>query len=288
MIRNSQASINPKELIFSQDAGRLQEDILEAVATSPELLTFGKLEKVLKSRLEIKRDDLKRAVDELVTEGELTYSYKHGCSFLEKSFEKPVRISKRIVLVPHRMKFPGGPEDVVIRMQSGISFGRGDHPTTRLGLRGIEYVFEDTVFSGSCGINSTALDIGTGSGILAIACVLFGAGRATGIDTDPCARKEAGDNAEINGLKNRIEISDMPVEKIKGRFLIIAANLRYPTLISLYPLMVNLTGTGSMLVFSGIKISEANDLCLLYTKNHFIMRREEHEKEWSSFVFRRI
>ncbi|MDP3283574.1 MAG: 50S ribosomal protein L11 methyltransferase, partial [Desulfobacterales bacterium] len=147
--------------MFSQDEGRLQADILEAVAASPELLTFGKLEKVLKSRLEIKRNDLKRAVDELVTEGELVYSYKHGCSFLEKSFEKPVRISKRIILVPDRMKFSGRPEDVVIRMQPGISFGRGDHPTTRLGLRCIEYVFEDTAFSGSCGINSTALDIGT-------------------------------------------------------------------------------------------------------------------------------
>jgi len=275
-------------MYLKEDAGRLQEDILDAVAASPELLTFGKLEKVLKSRLEIKRDDLKSAVDELVSAGELTYSYKHGCSFLEKSFEKPVRISKRIVLVPHRMKFPGGTDNLVIKMQSGISFGRGDHPTTRLGLRGIEYVFEDTAFSGSCGVNSTALDIGTGSGVLAIACVLFGASRATGIDTDSCARKEARDNAEINGLGKRIEISDMPVEKIKGRFSIVTANLRCPTLISLYPLMVKLTGKGSMLVFSGIKISEANDLCLLYSKNHFIMRSGEREKEWCAFVFRRI
>ncbi|MBU2621460.1 MAG: 50S ribosomal protein L11 methyltransferase [Proteobacteria bacterium] len=272
----------------NEDAGRLQADILEAVAASPELLTFRKLEKILLNRLEIRRDDLKRAVDALVTEGELVYSYKHGCSFLEKSFEKPVRVSKRIVLVPCRIAFSGGPEDVVIRMQSGISFGRGDHPTTRLGLRGVEHVFEDTAFSGSRGINSTVLDIGTGSGILAIACVLFGAGRATGIDTDPCARKEAVENAGINGLGKRIEISDMPVEKIKGQFSIITANLRCPTLISLYPLMVKLTVKGSMLVFSGIKISEAKDLCPLYSKNHFIMRKEEREKEWSAFVFRRI
>lgn len=275
--------------MFSHDAGRLREDILEAVAASPERLTFGKLGKILKSRPEIiKRDDLKSAVGELVSAGELTYSYKHGCSFLEKSFEKPVRISKRIVLVPHRMQFSGGTDDLVIKMQSGISFGRGDHPTTRLGLRGIEYVFEDTAFSGSCGVNSIVLDIGTGSGVLAIACVLFGAGRATGIDTDTCARKEAMENAVINGLGERIEISDMPVEKIKGRFSIVTANLRYPTLISLYPLMVKLTEKGSMLIFSGIKISEANNLCLLYSKNHFIMRREEREKEWSAFVFCRI
>jgi len=275
-------------MMFSQDAGRLREDILEAVAASPELLTFGKLDKVLKSRIEIKRNDLKNAVNELVSAGELTYSYKHGCSFLEKSFEKPVRISKRIVLVPHRMQYPGGTDDLVIKMQSGISFGRGDHPTTRLGLRGIEYVFEDTAFSGSCGVNSIVLDVGTGSGVLAIACVLFGAGGATGIDTDPCARKEAMENAGINGIGNRVEISDMPVEEIKGRFSIITANLRCPTLISLYPLMLKLTGKGSMLVFSGIKIPEANDLRLLYTESHFIMSREESEKDWCAIVFRRI
>lgn len=275
-----------KHDIFHIDVS-LHENILEALASSPELLTFGKLEKALKSRLDIKRDDLKRAVGELVTKGELVYSYKHGCSFLEKSFEKPVRISKRIILAPHLMSFTGGPDDVIIRMKSGISFGRGDHPTTRLGLRGIEHVFEDAAFSESRGDNLTALDIGTGSGILAIACILFGAGRAVGIDTDYCARKEAGDNAEINGVGNRIEISDMPAEEINGRFSIIAANLRSPTLINFYPLMLKLTKKGSMLVFSGIKVSEATDLSRLYAKEYFNVIRTESEKGWCAIVFRR-
>lgn len=275
-------------MYLKEDAGRLHEDILEAMADSTDLLTFGKLEKVLKSRLEIKRSDLKRAVDKLVSAGELAYSCKHGCSFLEKSFEKPVRISKRIVLVPHLILFSGEPDDVVIRMQSGISFGRGDHPTTRLALRGIEYAFEDTAFSESRGINSTALDIGTGSGVLAIACALFGAGKTTGIDTDACARKEARDNAEINGLGNRIEIPDVPVEKVTGLFSIITANLRYPTLIHLYPLMIKLTGTGSILVFSGIKVSEEMDLCSLYKGEDFNIMHGEREKDWSALIFRRI
>ncbi len=273
---------------FPQDSGRLQKEVLEEVAASPELLTFGRLEKVLKRRFRIKRDTLKKAVGELIAEGELVYSYKHGCSFLEKSFDKPVRISKRIVIVPYRMSFPGEPGDVVIKIQPGISFGRGDHPTTMLGLRCIEYAFKDAAFLENCEVDSTALDIGTGSGILAIASVLFGAAGATGIDIDSCARKEAADNAEINGVGNRIEISGMPVEKIKERFSIITANLRCPTLMSLYPLMLKLTGKGSVLVFSGIKIPEAIGLRLLYTKNYFMMIREEHEKEWSASVFRRI
>ncbi|MFH1976526.1 MAG: 50S ribosomal protein L11 methyltransferase [Pseudomonadota bacterium] len=268
-------------------AGRLKEHILEAVSVSSEPLTFGKLGKILTDRFGTKRKALKKAVDDLIAAGELTYTYRHGCSFIEKSFEKPVRVSERIVLVPYGMSFASDPGDVVIKMRHGVSFGSGDHPTTRLALRGIEQVFYENgeLINGS---GSSALDIGTGSGVLAIACLLFGVKKAMGIDTDSCARKESMENAQINGLGNRVEISDMPVEKIEGKFSIVTANLRYPTLIGLYPVMIGLTGKDSMLVFSGIKVSEANELSRFYSKEHFICLREEKEKDWAGLVFKRI
>ena len=94
------------------------------------------------------------------------------------------------MLVPHGLSFTGDPGDVVIRLRHGISFGSGDHPTTRLALRGIEQVFFETgqLINKS---SDSALDIGTGSGVLAIACLLLGVKRAIGIDTDSCARKES-------------------------------------------------------------------------------------------------
>lgn len=268
-------------------AARLKEHILEAVSDSLEPLTLGKLAKILTDRFGKEKKALKKAVDDLIAAGELTYTYRHGSSFIEKSFAKPVRVSERIVLVPYGMRFPGNPGDVVIKMRHGISFGSGDHPTTRLALRGIEQVFHETgkLINES---NSSVLDIGTGSGVLAIACLLFGVKRAIGIDTDSCARKEAGENAEINGLGNRIEISDMPVEKIKGEFSIVTANLRYPTLTNLYPVMIKLTGTDSMLVFSGIKVSEADELSKFYSKEHFRCLWVEKEKDWAGIVFKRI
>ena len=268
-------------------AGRLKDHILEAVSDSSEPLTFGKLAKIVTDRFGAERKELKKAVDDLIAAGELTYTYRHGCSFIEKSFAKPVRVSERIVLVPYGMRFSGDPGDVVIKMRHGISFGSGDHPTTRLALRGIEQAFHETgqlINENS----SSVLDIGTGSGVLAIACLLFGVKRAIGIDTDSCARKESRENAEINGLGNRIEISDMPVEKIEGEFSIVTANLRYPTLINLYPVMIDLTGTDSMLVFSGIKVSEADELSRFYSKEHFRCLWVEKEKDWAGFVFKRI
>jgi len=265
------------------DALRLKELILEEVTLSQEPLTFGKLAKIFV----IERKILKKAVEDLIAAGELTYTYRHGCSFIEKSFAKPVRVSEHIVLVPHGLSFTGGPGDLVIRLRHGISFGSGDHPTTRLALRGIEQAFHETgrLINKS---NSLALDIGTGSGVLAIACLLFGVKRAVGIDADSCAIKEAGENAEINGLGKRIEISDLPVAEIEGEFSIVTANLRYPTLISLYPVLVDLTGTGSMLVISGIKVSEADELSGFYSKKHFRCLNEEKEKGWAGLVFKRI
>ena len=269
------------------ETGSLKEHILEALSVSSEPLTFGKLGKILTDRFGTEKKVFKKAVKDLIAAGELTYTYRHGCSFIEKSFAKPVRVSEHIVLVPYGMQFSGDPGDVVIKIRHGISFGRGDHPTTRLALRGIEEVFYETGLL----INensSSALDIGTGSGVLAIACLLFGVKMATGIDTDSCARKEARENAEINGLGNRIEISDVPVSKIEGEFSIVTANLRYPTLINLYPVMIDLTGIDSMLVFSGIKVSEAGELSRFYSKEHFRCLWEEKEKDWAGFVFKRI
>ncbi|MBU1183114.1 MAG: hypothetical protein KKF00_13310, partial [Proteobacteria bacterium] len=90
-------------------AARLKEHILEAVSDSSEPLTFGKLGKILTDRLGAEKKVLKKAVDDLIAAGELTYTYRHGCSFIEKSFEKPVRVSERIVLVPYGMSFASDP-----------------------------------------------------------------------------------------------------------------------------------------------------------------------------------
>ncbi len=267
---------------------KTKEYIFESISSSLESLTFGMLYKKLNKQFKIQQYDFKSALDELVAEGEIYYSHKYGGSFLEISFEKPTQISKRIFIVPQRMKYSEKPNDIIIKIHSGISFGRGDHPTTRLALRCIDYVFEYNNILRKSNDNPTVLDIGTGNGILAIACVMLGAGMAIGIDTDACSRKEAKDNAEINELCNRVKISDTPVEEITGLFSIITANLRYPTLRSLYPVMLELSRINSKLIFSGIKVSEHEELCRLYTKKHFKCIREEREKGWVAFAFQRV
>jgi ribosomal protein L11 methyltransferase len=176
--------------------------------------------------------------------------------------------------------------DIVIDISKGASFGFGDHPTTQLAIQGIE-----AALSENHGIlkddNSRALDIGTGTGVLAIAAVLMGIKRAVGIDVDPCARDEAQKNIKLNGLEHRINILDTGVEDIKGTYSLITANLRYPTIKRLCPHIAGITQKKGAVVVSGIKSDEVEDLVNDFSKFYFTCTWKKFEKEWAGMVLSR-
>jgi ribosomal protein L11 methyltransferase len=173
---------------------------------------------------------------------------------------------------------------VVINLAQGASFGTGQHPTTRLAVKGIDYAFKE------CGHfkknNKTyLLDIGTGSGILVITAVLMGIKRGTGIDIDPCSIAEAKENIKINGLKHRIDICNRAFEKIDRVFSMVTANLRYPTIKRLLPYMYETVCKNGFVVLSGIKTSEIEDLLNVYKEKGFLCRWKEVEQDWVGVVF---
>ncbi len=252
-------------------------------------LTPCEIEKDLTQKPFGDKKEIKKAIKELVADRQITYSYKYGSTFLEKSFNNSVRISKHIVLKPPEISFQKKPDDVVVNIsQGGASFGSGNHPTTRLAARGIEKAIKtDKLFKKKK--NLIALDVGTGSGVLVITAVLMGINHAIGIDSDPIAIKEAKENVVINGLKDQIEIYNRPLEdfsnnNINNKFSLITANLRYPTLKSLYFIMKKLTKQGSVLVLSGIKTSEIKDLEKTYAQDCFKVKWKECEKDWAVIV----
>jgi len=261
----------------------IRREVLSCVNASKKKLTPGALERALSERFSMDRLEFKAVVRNLVSDRELMYTYHFGCSFLEKSFNKPIRISHRVVLKPHGMFYRPGIKDVVIRIQQGAAFGSGDHPTTRLAVQGIETALLETDrFKKD---NTKALDIGTGSGVLAIAAVLMGIKTARGIDIDPCARAEAGKNIQLNHLAHRISIHDHNILDIHETFTLVTANLRYPTLKRLCPHMVHLTEKNSAVVVSGIKTDEVSDLLNEFTRNRFKCVWKSFEKDWAGMVF---
>jgi len=265
------------------DMLEIRKEVLETVEGSWRRLTPADLEKTLLNRYDVDKRALKVTLKSLVADGDLAYTYQFGCSFLEKSFNKPTRISKRIVLKPPGMLYKPKSDDVVVELRQGASFGSGEHPTTRLSIRGIEKALSEMkIFRGKS--DTRALDIGTGSGVLAIVAVALGAGEAVGIDIDPCAIAEAKENVKINNLENRIEICDQNVENIDQTFSLITANLRYPTLKRLCSVMAERLAEGGSTVVSGVKADEVSDLLDVFARQNFRCTWEALEKDWAGLL----
>ena len=185
------------------DIDGIRKAILQNVAASSARLTPQYLEKTI---MEIHGLDKLRAravIKDLVTRGQLEYSYEFGSTYLVPSFNKPVRISAHVVVQPPGHRYRPAPDDVVIQIKPGAAFGGGRHPTTRLSVNAIEYVLK-TASPDGLRRRGSVLDIGTGSGILAIAAVCLGIQKGLGIDIDPCAISEARENIALNNLESRI------------------------------------------------------------------------------------
>jgi len=262
----------------------IKKAVLETVSHSLTKLTPVVLEKITAKKFILEKKQVKSIIQDLIAGGELIYTYQYGSTFLEKSFNRPVRISEHVVIKPPENSFVSKPGDVVINLAQGASFGAGQHPTTRLAVKGIDYALQERGHFKE-NKNTCLLDVGTGSGILVIAAVLMGIKKGKGIDINPCSIAEAKENIKINGLENRIDICDRAFEKIDRVFSMITANLRYPTINRLLPYMYKTVHRKGFVVLSGIKTDEMKDLLNIYKEKGFLCRWKENEQDWVGVVF---
>jgi ribosomal protein L11 methyltransferase len=132
-----------------------------------------------------------------------------------------MRVGTRIVLKPSWEAWAAQPEDLVIELDPGMAFGTGLHPSTRLCLAALE----DTVAAGD-----HVLDVGTGSGVLAVAALKLGAAQVLATDIDPIAVAVAQENLGLNGYaagpEGSVEVRQASVpEGVAGRFQVVVANI---------------------------------------------------------------
>jgi len=268
------------------DIKLIQKGIMEIVAASPVRISPQYLEKTISETYDLEKTRAKQMLKDLIGQGELEYTYEFGSTYLVRSFSKPVRIATHVVIMPAGHSYQPAPDDVVIQIKSGAAFGGGRHPTTRLAVKAIEYVLK---IMSPDGLNQrcSVLDIGTGSGILAIAAVCLGVKRGLGIDIDPCAIAEARDNIALNHLQGQLVISDRDVDSFDQAFSMVIANLRYPSLKFFYPQILKLTDTNGWVVLSGFRPHERDDLMDLYTAKKFECIWTADELDWSAIAFKR-
>lgn len=161
---------------------------------------------------------------------------------------KPLRVGKRLLVVPTWEDAAPLADDLVIRIDPGMAFGTGGHETTRLCLELLESVME----SGALLTTPSLLDLGTGSGILAMAASLLGAGRILALDIDPDAIDVARENLALNELADQVECGTEPLESLTERFDIILANILAEELVRLAPYLTDRLSPGGSLILSGI------------------------------------
>lgn len=240
----------------------LKDIIVGIIKDSAALVSPSDLEKEMIKIGHGVRKDIRLAVRDLVEENVLEYMDKHGKTHLALSFRKPVRLSRRIVVSPPDLRSDSISENT-IKLHMGTAFGKGDHPTTQLCVCALDDIMADAIAAGKK--IESALDIGTGTGILAMAASILGVTQVTACDRDPMSENEARMNVRLNGLSDRIFITGVP--DWNSTYDIIIANLRYPTLLDLQSKLIPMTKQGSALVFSGIKKTEIDIVHDLYLKN---------------------
>jgi ribosomal protein L11 methyltransferase len=159
-----------------------------------------------------------------------------------------LRVGHRLVIRPTWREHQAAPDDVVLSLDPGMAFGTGLHPTTRLCLAGIEEWADSSLLS-----DARVLDVGCGSGILAIAAALMGASYVLGVDIDPLAVETTKANAAANGMADFIEArtGGLPLAE-PARFHLVVANLISGLLIDLADELVATVRAGGRLLAGGI------------------------------------
>jgi ribosomal protein L11 methyltransferase len=187
-----------------------------------------------------------------------------------KRYYKPVKVSERLVVCPSWEPYEPAAGEVLLRLDPGMAFGTGTHETTRLCLRMLDR-FDPA--------GKAALDIGCGSGILAVAAMLLGADSALGVDIDENAVKVAKENAALNNVPAQFRQSDL-TGGVTGKYGIVFANIVADAVISLSAQIPPYLADGGVLIASGIIDARERDVLEAFGRAGLRLVHRAGENGW--------
>ena len=198
-----------------------------------------------------------------------------------REFARPWRAGSRLVVVPSWQEPPGwtGPDDLVLSVDPGRAFGSGAHPTPRMCLAELERLVEP---------DSAVADIGSGSGVLAVAAARLGAALVVAVDIDPEAVRATAENADRNGVRGVVTTSDTPAEQLEaGAYDLVVANIAAGTLAQLAPALVRAVADDGTIVVSGVLEEQVGPVLAAFEAEGLGLAGTVADDDWRTLLVRR-
>ncbi|MGG4131109.1 50S ribosomal protein L11 methyltransferase [Paenibacillus illinoisensis] len=206
-----------------------------------------------------------------------------------KQYFKPVRVSDRLTIKPTWEDYtPESPEEKIIELDPGMAFGTGTHPTTSLCLRTLE-----TVIQGG----EEVIDVGTGSGILAIGAIQLGAKHVLALDLDPVAVSSAKENVHLNGLEEQVTVKESDLLSVLGSqdpelgvqlpVKVIVANILAEIIMLFIDDVYNALEPGGVYIASGIWKNKEQVVHDALVASGFEISAVHRDEDWLAYVARK-
>ena len=203
-----------------------------------------------------------------------------------KSFFSTFQVTPKLTIKPtweEAKDIETSTKNIVIEMDPGLAFGTGHHASTQLALSLLEQIFQNNKDK-----LINILDVGTGSGILAMGCGLFGAKNVLAIDNDPDAVETAKKNIIRNQLEHIVTVSGQDVVSIQSHFDLLVANITHDSLAEMAKLLTGLLTPKSYLILSGIlKGDQENSIRGIYTRQGLNFVKVLTKDEWVALQFQK-
>jgi ribosomal protein L11 methyltransferase len=192
-----------------------------------------------------------------------------------KKYFKVTPLGERLVIRPSWEPYTPAAHEVVVTVDPGRAFGTGTHESTRLLMQALDRRVRG---------GEQVLDVGCGTGILAICALALGAEAALCVDVDPDAVEVTRENAELNQVRERVRAATTPIEQVEGRYPIVLANIQANVLVPLAEPIAARVAPGGLLLLSGILIGQENDVLAAYPG--FSLEDSPKEGEWIALILR--
>lgn len=207
-----------------------------------------------------------------------------------KQYFKPLRVSERLTIKPTWEDYtPQSPRERIIELDPGMAFGTGTHPTTSLCLRTLETIIRE---------GDEVIDVGTGSGILAIGACRLGASKVLALDLDPVAVSSATENTRLNGLEDRIQVVESDLlsvlqgegssdVEVKLPVRVVVANILAEIILLFIEDVYQALESGGYYIASGIYKNKEQAVQEALIAAGFELERTAREEDWVAFVARK-